>query len=83
MSKTRPYKILHAGQIVGLVNAATAAQAVGHHTAGLYAAMVATPAECHALGLAGISMAHAGRGDEPPIPTLTDPIDDGHDGSEQ
>lgn len=83
MTPKRIYAIQSADRTVGLVRAATPAQALRHHTAGLYAVDVASQEQLVAALTAGITVAEAGRHEpEPPIPTLTDPVDDGHDGSE-
>ena len=88
MTRKRPiFAIKNEGVIVGLVRASSGAQALRHHVAGQYSASVATQDDLVAA-LPGIEVADAGRSaepepdDDPPIPTLTDPVDDGHDGSE-
>lgn len=62
MSMTkRIYAIHNAGRTVGLVRAASPAQALCHHTAGMYTVGVASQDELVAALNAGISVAEAGR----------------------
>ena len=81
MTSKRIYLIRAGGDPVALVRAATAAQALRYHTTGMYAVEVATQDELVEALTSGLDVDEAGKV-EPPIPTLTDPVDDGHDGSE-
>lgn len=78
----RIYTIQQSGRTVGLVRAASPAQALRHHTAGLYTVEVASQDDLVAALTAGISVAEAGREAAAEV-AHAKPVDDGHDGSEQ
>lgn len=82
MSKTRIYAIRSSGKIVGLARAATPAQALRVHITGSLSADVPTQDELLQAFVAGHRPAEIVPNPDPLIPTLTDPVDDGHDGSE-